>query len=625
MIKFFFAYFACLLTCLTVTATSLDSSATIASSKNSYQFVYNPKSDRVEVREILNTFYVSNAYQVNLPVDELYNNEVTIDGVEARVDNHTPRDFKPIYSYYSTADIFFSDEKICYFPLMLPKKGSTASVIFNETVSNPRYFTSVYFSEEFAITQKEITFKIPRWMKVDLREMNFGNYHINKTTAYDSKDDADIITYTAQNLPAFKQEDNSPGPTYIYPHLMVLSKSAEAGGHSFKYFGTLADQYSWYHGLVKNITNDNTVISAKARELTAGAGSDMDKIKAIFYYVQDNIRYIAFEDGMAGFKPESADEVLRKKYGDCKGMANLTKSLLTSLGYDARLCWLGTDYIAYDYQTPSLAVDNHMICGLIYQGKTIYLDATETYLGINEYAERIQGRQVLMENGDNYILNRVPTALPSQNYDYETSKLSISGNDLTGSITHLWKGEDKEEVLSGLNSVKKENTEDAMTRFLSNNNGDYVIKDQTLSSTANPDKDLTVTYSIDFKNGVSVFSKAYYVDLDQKKEFINSAIKTNERRHDYWFEHKINLCKEVELTIPANYKASSLPPNLNIVNPDYEFHIQYTTLPGKLIYKKIILIKNTHLSTAKFAQWNIDIEQLGKTYNESVILKPITE
>ena len=89
--------------------------------------------------------------------------------------------------------------------------------------------------------------------------------------------------------------------------------------------------------------------------------------------------------------------------------------------------------------------------------------------------------------------------------------------------------------------------------------------------------------------------------------------------------NKINICKETELILPANYKASGLPEALNIVNPDYEFHIRYTTSPGKLTYKKTLLVKNTHLTVAKFAQWNRDIEQLVKTYNETITLKPANE
>jgi transglutaminase-like putative cysteine protease len=155
----------------------------------------------------------------------------------------------------------------------------------------------------------------------------------------------------------------------------------------------VADQYAWYRYILKDLSNNETVIKAKADDIVAGKTDDMDKVKSIFYWVQNNIRYIAFEDGIAGFLPDKAEEVLRKKYGDCKGMANLTKELLKSQGFDARLCWLGTNHIAYDYSTPSLAVDNHMICALIYKGKII-LDATEDYLSMNDYAERIQGRSV---------------------------------------------------------------------------------------------------------------------------------------------------------------------------------------------------------------------------------------
>ena len=94
---------------------------------------------------------------------------------------------------------------------------------------------------------------------------------------------------------------NSPGPSYIYPHIMVLCKSADVNDQTFTYFATLDNQYAWYRELVKGINNDNTIIRAKAKELTASLTNDMDKIKAIFYYVQDNIRYIAFENGHSWF------------------------------------------------------------------------------------------------------------------------------------------------------------------------------------------------------------------------------------------------------------------------------------------------------------------------------------
>jgi hypothetical protein len=494
-------------------------------------------------------------------------------------------------------------------------------VEIEETIKDPRYFTSIQFSENYKLQHKEISIKVPRWMKLELKEYNFESLDIKKSTQYLSAEDADLITYTANNLPAMNREENSPGPSYLYPHILVMCKSAKPAGQQFTYFNTLADQYAWYHQLTTHNQQDSVAVAAKAHELTQTLATDLEKIKAIFYWMQSNIRYIAFEDGMAGFKPEKADEVIRKKYGDCKGMANLTKTMLKSLGYDARLCWLGTNHLAYNYETPCLAVDNHMICGLNFQGKMWYLDATETYLGLNEYAERIQGRQVLVENGDKYLLATIPATQSSQNYDYKQAKLKVSGTSLSGSINHLWKGEDKESVLNGLNSVKQEKAEDVLVKFVSDNNSNYQVTNLKLTNLTNYDKDLTATYDLEYKDAISSFDKALYINLDVKKEFGTAKIKAG-RRHDYDFGYKANICTETELTLPDSYQVSHLPKPLHIINPNYEFHLQYTSVGGKLLYKKTMFLKNARLSKTGFAQWNKDIEQLAGSYNETVILKP---
>ncbi|WP_432327604.1 transglutaminase-like domain-containing protein [Mucilaginibacter sp. P25] len=624
-IKLLITYTLCVLCTMRLSALKVDSAVTITSLKNEFRFNWNSKDNRVEIIQKLNNIYTSSAYQVNYTVSEFYNNNISIDDITCKVDGRTPRGFKPEYTYYSNNDIFYSDERLCYFTLDLAKKGSIGNVTFEETVNDPRYFTNIYFADNLPVQQGEVSIEIPRWMKVDIKEFNFNDFNIKKSTVYNSSNDADIITYKFTNIPAMKKELHGPGPTYVYPHLLIMCKSAIVGSKQFTYFNTLADLYAWYHELVKDVAGDPALLRTKSNELTAGLTNDLDKIKAIFYYVQDNIRYIAFEDGIAGFKPEKADEVLRKKYGDCKGMANLTKALLVSAGFDARLCWLGTKHIAYDYQTPSMAVDNHMICGLPYKGKIYYLDATETYIGINEYAERIQGRQVLMEDGDKYILGKIPYAQPQQNVSSEISKLHINGASLAGKVSNVWKGEDKEAVLAGINSIKHENVEDVMKHYLAAGNTDYAINNLVLSSTSNADKDLNAGYDVDRKSGISAFGKEYYIDLDNRKELSGAVIAIDEQKNDYWFSRKDQIATETELTLPPGYKAASIPPGVNISRPGYEFYITYISSPGKITYKKTLLIKNTLLTKANFAQWNQDIELLNKAYNENLVIKPVSQ
>jgi len=597
-----------------------DSNIVVSDSKELYEFVWQKSQNSVQVKQNLSTSYFCNDFRTTIPIAEFYDNETSIDNVDFIVDGKKPKDIKPRFSYYSVDDYFYSDEHICYFPLPLERKGSTSSVLFKKTISDPRYFLNVYFSESYPVLHKEVTIKVPRWMKVELKEINFNGYEITKTSNYDNNNDADVYTYTIKNLPPRENEDECPGPSYIYPHILVLSKEATVENVKKTYFNSVADQYGWYKQLVGNIGSNDAIVKVKAQEITAGITNDLDKIKAVFYWMQNNVRYVAFEDGIAGFKPDKADEVIRKKYGDCKGMANATKELLRSLGYDARLCWIGTNHIAYDYSTPSLSVDNHMICALKFQGKMYFLDATENYLGFDEYAERIQGRQVLIEDGDNYILANIPSTTYQQNLDEEKRILKIDGTDLKGTATHVWKGEEKEYVLSELNSIKKDKSIESFTKYLSLGNNDYVITDLKTSNLNNYDKDISAMYNIDHKNAVSSFDKEYYVDLDFTKELNDFIFDTTKRDLDFWFDYKMNLSKQTELEIPNGYSVTSLPPNVEITNPAYEFSISYSQANGKIIYKKNLAIKNIRISKSMFEQWNKDVQKLKASYNEQIVL-----
>ncbi|MBI3882837.1 MAG: hypothetical protein HY305_01070, partial [Sphingobacteriales bacterium] len=302
------------------------------------------------------------------------------------------------------------------------------------------------------------------------------------------------------------------------------------------------------------------------------------------------------------------------------GMANLTKELLKSLGYDAHLCWIGTNHIAYNYSTPSLSVDNHMITALFFQGKTYFLDATESYIGFDEYAERIQGREVLIEKGDKYVYTKVPVTTYLQNLDAEKSVLSISGTDLIGTVSREWKGEEKEHMFAGLNAIQKEKADEAFIKFLSRDNKNYFITDFTTSSLSDYDKPLTVQYKIKHVNAISAFNNELYIDIDYRKDYNKFVFELDDRTHDYWFGFKENTHTEVQLAIPAGYTVTALPPNVLVKNEDYEFSAVLTQTPLKLTYVKNLIIKNPHLPKSKFAQWNKDVEKLQAFYNEQIVL-----
>ena len=174
-----------------------DSNIVISNCKEVYEFVFNKQSNSVQVKESLSTIYYCNNFRSTIPIVEFYNSQMAIDAVNFTVDGKKPKDVKPVYSYYEVDDYFYSDAHICYFPLLLDKKGSEAAVSFQKTIQDPRYLTNIFFNEMYPVSSKQVVFKVPKWMNIELKEMNFNGYNISKTKEYDSKADEDVYTYTA--------------------------------------------------------------------------------------------------------------------------------------------------------------------------------------------------------------------------------------------------------------------------------------------------------------------------------------------------------------------------------------------------------------------------------------------
>jgi transglutaminase-like putative cysteine protease len=597
-----------------------DKNIVIENKRQTFLFKQEKGANPVTIKEN----YVSELRCVNtrtsIVYTEMYNDHETIDNVDVSIRNRPYRGVDIQYDYYSDKDIFYSDARICHFKIPFDENGVPAKITLSKTYNDPRYFTKVYFTEEYFVQNKEVQFIIPRWMKCELKDYNFSGNNIKKTSTYDSKQDADIYTYTMKDLPAFKSESYDQGIAYNYPHVLVLCKEASTASGQQTYFKTIDDQYKWCYDIVKDNTDDVTALKTKADEITHGITGETNKVKTLLNWVHQNIRYIAYEDGIAAFKPAKATDVMAKKYGDCKGMANLLKALLKSIGLDARLCWIGTNHIPYDMSTPSLSVHNHMIAAWFTNGKTYFLDGTETNMAFNQYAERIAGRQVMIENGEKYILTNVPAVIAEQNPDMEKRILTIEGQNLKGSAEHLYKGEARSDMINKMIGIKKENLEKVLINYLSENNQDYGISNLKRSDIPGIDSVLKINYDVLHKNGASEFGNEIYIDLDFRKEFDDFTIDTAKRIHNLQLSNKTVMDEETELTIPAGYKISTLPANLNLQNSIMDMSITYKQTGNKLVYHKLMKIKQILLKKEEFALWNKQIQQLTDKYKEQVVL-----
>ncbi|WP_282044529.1 transglutaminase-like domain-containing protein [Winogradskyella flava] len=581
-------------------------------------FDFDSKHNKVTVSHEMREKMINMSTRADIQKYCFYDGQSDIEAFEINYKNDRSARFYFKDEAYNSEDLFHNDARVKYTAVDFPIQGYRYNTYIKKTYKDIKYFTKLYFNDEYPTANKIISVDIPDWLDIELKEMNFEGFDIEKTTEPSPKTKSTRHIYKLKDISAMAKASNAPGPTYIYPHLLILAKSYTKNGETKPIFNSTQDLYNWYSSLTKSLKNDNTPFKSKVAELIKDAKTDEEKIKSIYYWVQDNIRYIAFEDGIAGFQPDEAANVFNKKYGDCKGMANLTKQMLIEAGFDARLTWIGTKHIAYDYSTPNLSVDNHMICSLFKDGDILFLDGTEKFNAFGEYADRIQGKQVMIEDNDKYILKEVPVSNAEFNKEAFVYNLSLDNEVLKGTASKTYNGESRSGLLYFFDQLKSDKKEEFLEYFLNKGNSNIKVSNIETSDLSNRDLNVSMDYDIEIKNAASSFDNSIYIDLDIDKELSNYDFK--ERDVDYIFNSKKHLESTTNLSIPDGYNISQLPKDIDISSDNYDLSVTFTTSTGLLSYKKVFKIKNAKIETSDFDEWNTFNEELNTVYKEQIIL-----
>ena len=547
-----------------------------------------------------------------------YDDEMSIENVKAINSKGKEITIQKLCGSYKDENIFHSDSKYCSVTFPLEEKGKSFTYRYEENYRDIKYLTSFYFHQHIPVVDRVIEFNVPAWLETDLREFNFKNGNkIEKTSVKDG--DVTRISFTVKDLQGFHREPSSPNHALSYPHLICVNKAYTQNGQRKVLFESVKDLYGWYSTICADIGNNPTELKDKVAVLTANKKTDMEKVEAIFYWVQDNIRYIAFENGIMGFKPDAAQNVLKNKYGDCKGKANLLKEMLRLAGYDARLTWIGTSDLPYDYTLPSLAVDNHMICTVILSGKKYYLDGTESFIALNDYAQRIQGKQVLIEDGKNYIIDRIPDFPAERNKIKKITRISLDNEVIKGNTTTEFNGESKIMLQAVYTSIRNEDKTEALSSLLKRGDGNIVVTNVQSPDFKERQKPITVNYDFKANNQVKKAGNDIYVVMDWDKEFSGLEF-DGDRKNDYEFNYKYNYSIQTELAVPDGYKVDYVPATFKKTTPYYSFEGSYINKGKTVIYNKTIVVNKPILLTSEFATWNAFIKDINNFYNDQVVL-----
>jgi hypothetical protein len=490
-------------------------------------------------------------------------------------------------------------------------------------VKNPRFLSPFYLGDLYPIVNNKVTIITDKNIDIIFKEFNTENLDIS----FKKEEKKNIIIYSweVKNIDKYKYEENAPTFKKVLPHIVPIITSYKSNNISTNLANKVSDLYQWYYSLVKDINKepaDENLVKL-VKELTADKPTELEKVKSIYYWTQQNIKYIAFEYALGGFIPREANDVFQKKYGDCKDNSSILYKMLDIAGIKGDLTWIGTRSIPYNYsEVPTPIVDNHMILSYTDNEDTYFLDATGRYISIDYPTSFIQGKEALIsKDGSNYIIKKVPIVPAIKNAVIDTTNVSLMDENLVGKSKVEISGYNK---VTCFNYLENENTTDKIKAFynarLQKGNNKFLIDSFTETNKFNYEKNLIVDYNFNISNYAKKLGDEIYINLNLVKDL--STYKTKEdRKNEVEFEYTGYFNYTTILTIPTGYIIEYLPENITLSNDYLSSNITYQIKENTLIYNHVYSLNTLSLNLSQQAEVNSLIKNIEKAFKEVVILK----
>lgn len=235
-----------------------------------------------------------------------------------------------------------------------------------------------------------------------------------------------------RGLPYVEEEPASPPLSHLVPRIAVSwspPPGVAAGGRSFTGW---SDVSSWLAELSDPVSRGGEGLAERARALTSGIGDEIERIRALGRFVQD-INYISIQTGVGrggGYRPHAPDDVLAKRYGDCKDKANLMRAMLETVGIPAWLTAIYSGDAGYVREEwPSPQQFNHCIIAIgvgegtraptVIEhpalGRLMMFDPTDPHTPVGDLPEPQQGSLALIVDATRGALLRMPVTPPERN------------------------------------------------------------------------------------------------------------------------------------------------------------------------------------------------------------------
>lgn len=361
------------------------------------------------------------------------------------------------------------------------------------------------------------------------------------------------------------------------------------------------------------VIDDN--VAAKARELSAGAKSEIEIIRAIATYVQ-NMQYIALDIGVGygnGMKPRPSNEVLARGYADCKNKANLMRAMLKVMrieAYPIAIYAGDPSYVRKEFPTPHQF--NHCIIAVkvsdatqaptVVQneklGRLLIFDATDPYTRVGDLPGHLQGSFGLIMAGDNGGLITMPVIDADKDALQRTIEATITETgEIKGKIHETSTGQTAAAFRAESRMLSASDLRKAIEGWLTNaGTGAQLVSMAPKDGVEGFDMDVD-------------FSAPRYGQIMQGRLLVFKPVFVSRRRDVYLTDSKratpveldsMSMNETATFTLPAGFAVDETPDPVSLDTAFGKYNTSYEVKGDKLVFKRSLTTKRSLVPVDKY-------------------------
>ncbi len=312
-----------------------------------------------------------------------------------------PKDYtlEDMRDYPAIHNGLYDDLRVVVLDVPAVPIGTVVETVAVRRSLNPSYFTSRFvFGSRYPVRRASFRVFEPAGWKLGHRASRAWA-PIEQPPREEVTGDGRWLIWEQEDIARTKPEEYAPGVWDREPVVSVrIDRWVDDGGAEKSNFDSIESFGKFLHELQSGTAEPTPEIRAQVKEILASAPKDPRvRAKMLYEWVQENVRYVAVEVGMGGWRPYPAAETFKTRHGDCKDKATLLKTMLAVDGIESHLASLyahgGTPR---KYMIPGLGQSNHAILAIELGDELLIADPTTRTVPFGELPVSDQEAELLL-------------------------------------------------------------------------------------------------------------------------------------------------------------------------------------------------------------------------------------